>query len=415
VRPVLLVTLSLFPGLVPPAASQGLLGDTADHPFLIGSLPFSDSGNSCDFTHQYDEFCPIDGQNAPDVVYAYEATESVVVNVSLCESAYDTKILVYENVAYTGNLYACNDDWCTGPDYPWPWLAYLRDLTLHAGNTYYFVVDGYSTASCGPYVLRIAEAQSCTLTCPPGGLEESEPKCVSTAAPDSINSGCATDPPVFETMPPSSDPVVFCSYTNANGGLHPDQDWYELVLSSPDTITVSVQADIAAFATVFDGNAGCPDPPVLASLVTAPCELASRPVAVPAGPVWIRVQSLLQWMVLCPASYVLSVGGYDGTLTAIPSPSPSSPPRLTIVPNPTTGAVAIRGTVAGPGEVTVRVLDVRGRVVRTLHHGPLDPGPLEILWDGRDDRGGPVPSGIYFCRWRDAGRVSVGRIVRIRS
>jgi len=412
-RPVLLAMASLFVGLVPRAASQDLLGDTAENPFIIASLPFSDSGNSCDFTHQYDEFCPIDGQNAPDVVYAYEATESVVVNLSLCESSYDTKILVYENVASSNNLYACNDDWCMGPNYPWPWLAYLRELPLNAGNTYFFVVDGYSTGECGPYVLRIAEAESCTLTCPPGALEESEPKCVSSAAPDSINSGCGTEPPAFETVPPSPDPVVFCSYTNASGGPHPDQDWYELVLSSPDTITVSVQADIAAFATVFDGNPGCPDPPALASLVTAPCELASRSIVVPAGTVWIRVQSLLQWMVYCPSEYVLSVDGYDGTVTAIPAPLPSPSDRLTIAPNPTTGAASIRGTVAGPGEVTVRVLDVRGRVVRTLHHGPLAPGPREILWDGRDDRGRPVPAGIYFCRWQDADRVSVGRIVRV--
>ena len=48
--------------------------------------------------------------------------------------------------------------------------------------------------------------------------------------------------------------------------------------------------------------------------------------------------------------------------------------------------------------VTVRIYDIRGRVVRTLRDGGLRAGAHEIVWDGRDNGGASVGSGIYFCR-----------------
>jgi flagellar hook assembly protein FlgD len=42
--------------------------------------------------------------------------------------------------------------------------------------------------------------------------------------------------------------------------------------------------------------------------------------------------------------------------------------------------------------------DVAGRQVRELQTGEFPAGSHEAKWDGRDDRGVRVASGIYFCR-----------------
>jgi flagellar hook assembly protein FlgD len=74
------------------------------------------------------------------------------------------------------------------------------------------------------------------------------------------------------------------------------------------------------------------------------------------------------------------------------------------VPNPFNPSTAIRCDVpAGGGKVTLRVFDVSGRLVRTLVNGNLGPGTETVTWDGRDDRGEPVSSGVYFYRMTAPG------------
>jgi len=48
--------------------------------------------------------------------------------------------------------------------------------------------------------------------------------------------------------------------------------------------------------------------------------------------------------------------------------------------------------------VTLKVYDVRGREVRTLVDEPQSAGIHRIGWDGRDEGGGELPSGVYFYR-----------------
>ena len=42
--------------------------------------------------------------------------------------------------------------------------------------------------------------------------------------------------------------------------------------------------------------------------------------------------------------------------------------------------------------------DVSGRLVRTLVNGPLAAGAHTAVWNGRDDQGNLVSSGVYFYR-----------------
>jgi len=65
-------------------------GETIETATVILGLPYTDTGATCDYVHDYTD-CVLNA-GAPDVVYAYAATRSEVVNVSLCGSGYDTAL-----------------------------------------------------------------------------------------------------------------------------------------------------------------------------------------------------------------------------------------------------------------------------------------------------------------------------------
>jgi hypothetical protein len=80
-----------------------------------------------------------------------------------------------------------------------------------------------------------------------------------------------------------------------------------------------------------------------------------------------------------------------------------SGPAVAATPNPFNPATTIRFRVAAPGEVSVRLHDARGALVRTLVRGWYPQGPHEVRWDGRDDGGAGVASGVYFVSLESSG------------
>jgi hypothetical protein len=67
-------------------------------------------------------------------------------------------------------------------------------------------------------------------------------------------------------------------------------------------------------------------------------------------------------------------------------------------PNPFHSGTWIPFELHAEGRVSVRVLDILGRRVRTLVEGRMNAGPHQVRWDGTDDAGGPLPSGVYVFR-----------------
>jgi hypothetical protein len=61
-----------------------------------------------------------------------------------------------------------------------------------------------------------------------------------------------------------------------------------------------------------------------------------------------------------------------------------------------------------PCRTTLTVYDQSGRVVRTLASGQMQAGRYAAAWDGRDERGQPAGSGVYFCRLQ-AGQEGLSR------
>jgi len=71
-------------------------------------------------------------------------------------------------------------------------------------------------------------------------------------------------------------------------------------------------------------------------------------------------------------------------------------------PNPANGKSLVRFALPRDSRISLRVYDVSGRSVRTLMRGELKAGIYSVSFDGRDDRGRVLSSGIYFIRL-DAG------------
>jgi hypothetical protein len=78
------------------------------------------------------------------------------------------------------------------------------------------------------------------------------------------------------------------------------------------------------------------------------------------------------------------------------------------IPNPFNPTTTIRFDLAGDAHVELRIYSVAGRLVRTLVKGPMVRNRHAVVWDGMDDAGAPVSSGIYFYRL-EAGDFSDSR------
>ncbi len=77
-------------------------------------------------------------------------------------------------------------------------------------------------------------------------------------------------------------------------------------------------------------------------------------------------------------------------------------------PNPFHNSATIRFSLASAGHVDVSVIDVSGRVIRTLVDGTRDAGENTVVWDGLDNGGNRVGGGVYWVAM-SAGDYSSGK------
>ena len=86
----------------------------------------------------------LDWGDSPDAWFVYEASSLGLLNLTFCQSYYDTSVVVYQGSCGSLVRVACDDDSCqpNGPLY----TSRILDLPLEAG-TYYIRVGGYQADS----------------------------------------------------------------------------------------------------------------------------------------------------------------------------------------------------------------------------------------------------------------------------
>ena len=84
-------------------------------------------------------------------------------------------------------------------------------------------------------------------------------------------------------------------------------------------------------------------------------------------------------------------------------------------PNPFHSLTTIEFSLSAPDRVVIRIIDPAGRVVRTLVDDSFQPGRYTATWNGTDQAGTPVGSGVYFYSMESARRIIVKRMVLLKS
>lgn len=98
----------------------------------------------------------------------------------------------------------------------------------------------------------------------------------------------------------------------------------------------------------------------------------------------------------------------EDVLTPVEDPRPDDPVVTRVsfaapAPNPTSGPTLFSYQVPVRAQVRLDVYDIRGHRVRTVLKEQKTAGSHAVSWDGRDGKGRPLPSGVYFARLQVRG------------
>ena len=96
-------------------------------------------------------------------------------------------------------------------------------------------------------------------------------------------------------------------------------------------------------------------------------------------------------------------GGVPGSFRLLPN-----------YPNPFNPSTTIRYELPGATTVRVRVYDLHGALVRDLFDGKQEAGLQRVVWDGLDEQGVAVASGVYLCAVRGAETTLSRQLVLIK-
>ncbi len=104
----------------------------------------------------------------------------------------------------------------------------------------------------------------------------------------------------------------------------------------------------------------------------------------------------------CPPSAIEAISRTAESLT------------LTAAPNPSSREVSILYGLPTATAITLEIFDAAGVLVRQLVEGQLPAGSFSTPWDGRDDNGREVPTGVYFARVVTPQGTKTGRVILAR-
>ncbi|MCK4396999.1 right-handed parallel beta-helix repeat-containing protein [candidate division WOR-3 bacterium] len=86
----------------------------------------------------------------------------------------------------------------------------------------------------------------------------------------------------------------------------------------------------------------------------------------------------------------------------------------TASPNPFVNNTTIAYSIAKPGNVSLYIYDISGRLVKTLIDENKDAGVYKEKWDGIDNRNRKVATGVYFTRLTSRNFTSVRKVILVR-
>ncbi len=83
-------------------------------------------------------------------------------------------------------------------------------------------------------------------------------------------------------------------------------------------------------------------------------------------------------------------------------------------PNPFNSGTTIRFSLISPTDVSLSICDLLGRQVRRIDRPGLNAGARQIHWDGRDESGRDLPSGVYFYTLLAGAQTARAKMLMVR-
>ena len=88
--------------------------------------------------------------------------------------------------------------------------------------------------------------------------------------------------------------------------------------------------------------------------------------------------------------------------------------KLSNYPNPFNPSTEIRYSIPTGGQVEVTVHNIKGQKVKTLIDENQARGNHSIKWNGKDDSGNEIASGIYFCKIRHKEKTKINKLLMLK-
>lgn len=123
------------------------------------------------------------------------------------------------------------------------------------------------------------------------------------------------------------------------------------------------------------------------------------------------------YYVICAVDAQGRAGGLSAPIAAPggPAAAPGAVPAVLAfegaAPNPFNPRTVVRFTVPAGAPVRLGIYDLRGRLVRVLVDGVLQPGRHEAAWDGADEAGRLAAAGVYVARLAQQGHGASTKLV----
>ena len=136
---------------------------------------------------------------------------------------------------------------------------------------------------------------------------------------------------------------------------------------------------------------------------------------------WMWVADDQTWYELGWTLFVRAIVSYissDVQSEEITEQIPKTPDLSQNYPNPFNPETRIRYTVGSrqtyPTSTTLKIYNILGQLVKTLVDAPQEPGTHEVIWNGKDEKGNDVASGIYLYLLRTVEFSETKKMVLLR-
>ncbi|MBD3237552.1 MAG: hypothetical protein GF330_12670 [Candidatus Eisenbacteria bacterium] len=230
-----------------------------------------------------------------------------------------------------------------------------------------------------------------TITYPPGWIGQ---ETITFTVEDGLGTLASDDAtftvsehPVVGDIPDQTAPFTPIPLDDYLSGAQPEM--VRWTASGMSCLVVEIDPETHV-ATVTDPG-GCPDPEEITFTATVP----------PCGGAWSDADAAI----------------FDPGFSSVADGELPAGEIAAAAPNPSRAPLGIHYTIHRRIELEgldLVVHDISGRVVRTLLRPGEAPASRNLVWDGCDEAGQPLPSGTYFFRLRWDGKQRVTQVMLVR-